>query len=92
MFTLDLLVKYTPVPVSIEKKEQSEAQTLYNQILEAMTKGEPQIIELTCDKQEGKKIALKSDQISGVVIADKSASTSQGKTPGFFAAISGNNS
>lgn len=90
MFTLDILVQYTPVPVSVEKKEESEAQSLYGKILEAMTSSEPKVIELTCDKQQGKKIALKSDQISGVVISDKSLSPSQGKTPGFFAAIAAN--
>jgi hypothetical protein len=90
MFTLDILVQYTPVPVSVEKKDETEAQALYEKILEAMTSTKPKVIELTCDKQQGKKIALKSDQISGVVISDKSLSPSQGKTPGFFAAIAAN--
>lgn len=55
MITIDLLVRYIPVPLSVEKKEESEAQTLYNQIIEAMKSSETQIVELTCDKQTDKK-------------------------------------
>lgn len=87
MITIDLLVRYIPLPLSVEKKEESEAQTLYNQIIEAMKSSETQIIELTCDKQTDKKIAVISDQITGVVISQKDGTSKGNNVPGFFAAL-----
>ena len=87
MFTIDLLVRYIPVPLSVEKKEEADAQALYHQILEAIKNPESQIIELTCDKQTEKKIAVVSDQVTGVVISQKDGSNIGGKVPGFFAAV-----
>jgi hypothetical protein len=90
MFTLDLIVKYSPVPLSVEKKEESEAQALYDKILSAMEADKPQVIELTCDKQKDKKIAIISDQISGVILSQKSGAAATGKAPGFLSAIADN--
>lgn len=87
MFTIDLLVRYVPVPLSVEKKEEADAQALYNSILEAIQSSEARVIELTCDKQTEKKIAVISDQVAGVVISQKDGSNTGGKVPGFFAAI-----
>ncbi|BAQ60979.1 hypothetical protein GM3708_1385 [Geminocystis sp. NIES-3708] len=87
MFTIDLLVRYIPVPLSVEKKEESEAQALYNSILEIIKSEEVQIIQLTCDKQIDKKIAVLSNQVTGVVISQKDAVNAGGKAPGFFAAL-----
>ena len=87
MFTIDLLVRYIPRPLSVDKKEEADAQALYNEILDAIKSSRPQIIELTCDKQTDKKIAVISDQITGVVISEKDGTTTGGKVPGFFAAV-----
>ena len=87
MFTIDLLVRYISIPLSVEKKEEADAQALYSEILEAIKSPESKIIELTCDKQTEKKIAITSDQVTGVVISQKDGSNLGGKVPGFFAAI-----
>ncbi len=87
MFTIDLLVRYIPMPLSVEKKEEAEAQALYNQILEAIKGSQTQIIELTCDQQTEKKIAVMSDQVAGVIISQKDGTSTGGKVPGFFAAL-----
>ena len=87
MFTIDLLVRYIPIPLSVEKKEEAEAQALYNSILEAIKDSQTQVIELTCDKQTEKKIAVMSDQVAGVIISQKDGSSVGGKVPGFFAAL-----
>lgn len=91
MFTLDLMIKDSPMPISVQKNEEQEAQALYQKILTLMTATTPEVIELTCDKQEDKKIALLSDKITGVIISKKSGSASSGKAPGFFAAVADNN-
>lgn len=86
MITIDLMLKYTPLPISVQRKEEEDAQALYQQILSAMSSSTPQIIELTCEKQEDKKVAVFSDQISAVIISQKSGATSSGRVPGFFSA------
>ena len=87
MITINLLVRYIPTPLSVEKEEEAAAQALYNEVLEAMKSSVPRIVELTCDKQTDKKIAVISDQITGVVLSQKDGSNTGGKVPGFFAAI-----
>ncbi|AFZ48563.1 hypothetical protein Cyast_2620 [Cyanobacterium stanieri PCC 7202] len=87
MFTIDLLVRYIPMPISVQKKEEAEAQALYQEILTKIKSSTPEIIELTCDKQEDKKIAILSDQITGVIISQKDGAATGAKTPGFFAAL-----
>ena len=87
MFTIDLLVRYIPMPLSVQKKEESEAQALYQEILEKMKGATSEIIELTCDKQEDKKIAVLSDQVTGVIISQKDGAATGAKVPGFFAAL-----
>lgn len=88
MITIDLLVRYIPMPLSVDKKEESDAQAIYDEILTKIKGNNPQIIELTCDKQTDKKIAVLSDQVTGVVMSRKDGSAIGGKVPGFFAAIS----
>ncbi len=90
MYTLDLIVQYTSIPLSVEKKEESEAQALYDKILSAMAADTSQVIELTCDKQEDKKIAITSDRISGVILSKKSGAAATGKAPGFLSAVADN--
>jgi hypothetical protein len=44
----------------------------------------PELLELTCEKQTEKKVAIMSDQISAVILSQKDGSNAAGKTPGFF--------
>jgi hypothetical protein len=84
MFTIELILKYTPMPFSVQRKEKDGADALYQQILAAITSGSPKILELTCEKQEGKKIAILSSEISAVQVSEKS-SAGKSNSPGFFA-------
>ena len=90
MFTLDLIVQYTSVPLSVDKKEESEARALYDKIVSVMSADTPQVIELTCDKQEDKKIAIISDRLCGVILSKKSGAAATGKAPGFLSAMAEN--
>lgn len=90
MFTLDLLIKYSSMPISVQKNEEKDAQDLYKKILTAMGAEKPEIIELTCDKEQDKKFAILSENITGVIISEKSGSSNAGKTPGFVNAIADN--
>jgi hypothetical protein len=83
MFSIDLILKYSPIPVSVQRKELDDAKAVYHGVLEAMKKVTPEMVRMTCEKQTDKEVAVFSDQISAVVISQKSA-TASGRTPGFF--------
>jgi hypothetical protein len=85
MFTIDLTLKNTPVPLSVQRKSEEEAQATYQEITKAMRSVTPQLLELTCDHQPEKKIGVLSDQIGAVMISQKSGAAGAGRTPGFFA-------
>lgn len=85
MFTIDLTLKYTPMPLSVQRKSAEEAEATYQEIIKAMRSERPQILELKCDHQLEKKVGVFSDQITAVVISQKSGAAGAGRTPGFFA-------
>lgn len=85
MYSLDLTLKFSPMPVSVQRKEAEDAQALYQSVLDAMKGDTATLLELTCDKDEDKKIALISDQISAVILNKKSGAAAGGRVPGFFA-------
>jgi hypothetical protein len=73
--------------VSVQRKEVEGAQALYQEILQAMRSTTPIILELTCEKQTDKKVAIFSDAINAVIVSDKAGTATAGKVPGFFAAV-----
>lgn len=85
MFTIDLTLKNTPVPLSVQRKSAEEAEATYQDILKAMRSESPQLLELSCDHQPDKKIGVLSNQIGAVMISQKSGAAGAGRTPGFFA-------
>ncbi|WP_107670830.1 hypothetical protein [Cyanothece sp. BG0011] len=87
MISIDLALKYTPLPISVQRKEIEDAQTLYDQIVNAMKSGTSQLIELTCEKQTEKKVAVMSDQISAVILSQKDGGAAAGRVPGFFSMV-----
>ena len=86
MYTIDIIVRNTALPISVEKKEADEAENVYQQVLSAMNSPETQVLELTCEKQEGKKVAVVSDSIVATIISQKSGATATGRAAGFFSA------
>lgn len=83
MFTVDIILKYTPMPMSVQRKSAEDAEATFHQILAQMGSEQKQILELTCDKMPEKKIAVLSSEISAIQISQKSGATATGKTPGF---------
>jgi hypothetical protein len=83
MFSIDIIVKNTPVSLSVQRKLADDAEAVYQQVVEAIRNSQPQILELTCEKNPEKKIAVVSSEISGVVISQKSGTASTGRAPGF---------
>lgn len=85
MFTVDVIVKYTPIPLSVERKSLEDAEAVYQMVLKAAQTHEPPIVELTCEKMTDKKVAILSQEISAVQVSQKSGATATGRAPGFVA-------
>ncbi|MBD1835071.1 hypothetical protein H6F74_08390 [Trichocoleus sp. FACHB-90] len=88
MFTIDLILKNTPMPLSVQRKSDEDAQALYQEIMTAM-RGNATVLELTCDRQTEKKVALLSSEIVAVQISQKSSTAATGRPPGFYALADG---
>jgi hypothetical protein len=76
-------MKLSPMPVAVQRKEQSSAQDLYNQIKQAMESGQPRLLELTCEKEESKRISLLTSEVVAVQTYEKSSLGGGSKRPGF---------
>lgn len=86
MFTIDLTLRNTAFPISVQRKSAEDAEAIYQLILAAMRSGNPDIVELKCEGKTEKKIAVRASEISGIQIMQKDgATTSSGRPPGFFA-------
>ena len=86
MFTIDLSIRNTAFPISVQRKSTEDAEAVYQLILAAMRTGNPDIIEPKCEGKAEKKIAVRASEISGIQIIQKdSAASSSGKPPGFAA-------
>ncbi len=75
MYTIELTLKNNPIALSVQRKDQESADKLYNEIVGAMSAPTVQILQLTCDKQEAKKLAVLSSEISAVQISEKTGAT-----------------
>jgi hypothetical protein len=86
MFSIDITLKLSPITISVQRKEESGAEALYQSIIAVMKSPTPEILELTCEKQTDKKVAVFSDQITAVIVSQKSGAASAGRVPGFVMA------
>ncbi|MEL6496697.1 MAG: hypothetical protein AAFQ41_16490 [Cyanobacteria bacterium J06623_7] len=87
MFTIDIVLQDIPLPIQVQRKEAEGAEGLYQQIRSAMESGSNELIELTCDKDEDKKVAVKGNLICAISVNKKSGGMAEGRVPGFFAAV-----
>ena len=85
MFTIDICVKNTAFPMSIQRKSAEEAEALYKRIITAIQSGQPAIMELECEGKVEKKIAIHTTEISAIQISKKDGvATGSGRPPGFL--------
>jgi len=85
MYSLELSLKYSPFPISIQKKEFEDVKRIYDEIKNSMneTVETSNIIELSCDKVQDKLITVKAREIISVQIYEKSSVAGGAKRPGF---------
>ncbi|MGB3669358.1 MAG: hypothetical protein WA783_11150 [Phormidesmis sp.] len=86
MYIVELALKHTALPLSVQKKDKDSAEATYKKVLDALSSGSPMTIELTCDKVTDKKVALIVSEIAAIQVYEKSGSAgASGRAPGFFA-------
>ena len=85
MYSLELSLRYSPFPLSIQKKEFEDVKRIYDEIKNSMdeTAENSKLIELKCDKVQDKLIAVRAQEIISVQIYEKSSVAGGAKRPGF---------
>ena len=85
MYSLELSLRYSPFPLSIQKKEFDEVKRIYDEIKNIIndTAQTSNLIELSCDKVQDKLIAVRAEEIISVQIYEKSSVAGGSKRPGF---------
>lgn len=83
VYVVELSLKLSPMPVAVQRKELEGAQTLYDQIRQVLESGHPRVLELSCEKDEEKRIALLSSELVAVQLYEKSTTSGGSKRPGF---------
>ena len=85
MYSLELSLRYSPFPLSIQKKEFEDVKKIYEEIKNFMneTVETSNVIELRCDKVQEKLIAVRTQEIISVQIYEKSSVAGGSKRPGF---------
>ena len=85
MYSLELSLRYSPFPLSIQKKEFDEVKRIYDEIKNIIndTAQTSNLIELSCDKVQDKLIAVRTQEIISVQIYEKSSVAGGSKKPGF---------
>ena len=82
MYSIELTIKLSPLPLIVQRKVHGDAQRLYCEVKDAIKKGNQRFLELTCEKVEDKKITVLVSEITAVQIYEKT-STGTSKRPGF---------
>ena len=83
MYSLELTIKLSPLPLIVQRKEHGDAKRLYSEVIDTMQKGNQRLLELTCEKVEDKKITVLVSEIIAVQIYEKTSSSGSSKRPGF---------
>ncbi len=83
MYSIELTIKLSPLPLIVQRKVHGDAQRLYCEVIDAIKKGNQRFLELTCEKVEDKKITVLVSEIIAVQIYEKTSSSGSSKRPGF---------
>ena len=84
MYSIELTLRYSPFPLSIQKKEYDQALSILNDIKSLMNgQNNKSLVELNCEKMKDKSIAVLAREIIAIQIYEKSAIAGGSKRPGF---------
>ena len=83
VYVIELALKLSPLPLSVQRKNLGDAQALYNKVRQCMEREQPRLLEVTCEKVEDKKVTVLVQEVLAVQIYEKTAATGGTKRPGF---------
>jgi len=83
MYVIELSLRLSPMPVAVQRRELEAAQALYQDVRRALEQSQPRVLELSCEKEEHKRVSLLSSEIVAVQIYEKSATGTGARRPGF---------
>ena len=83
MYVIELALKLSPIPLSVQRKHKKDAESLYKKVRECMERGNQKLLELSCEKLEDKKISVLTTEILAVQMYEKTAVIGGAKRPGF---------
>ena len=85
MYSLEISLRYSPFPLSIQKKDYGEVKRIYDEIKDCMNGNTPNnsLIELQCEKVKDKLLTVLAKEVISVQIYEKSAVAGGSKRPGF---------
>ena len=83
MYSIELTLRYSPFPISIQKKEHEAALNIFNDIKNRMQDNNNNLIDLNCEKMKDKTISVLAREIIAIQIYEKSAIAGGSKRPGF---------
>ena len=83
LYVIEIALKFSPLPLLVQRKNLRDAELLYRDVRKCMERDQPKLLELTCEKVEGKKLTVLVQEILAVQIYEKTAATGGSKRPGF---------
>ena len=85
MYSLEISLRYSPFPLSIQKKEYRDIKSIYDEIKDFMNGNNQNStsFELSCEKVQDKLITVIAKEVISVQIYEKSAVAGGSKRPGF---------
>ncbi len=85
MYSLEISLRYSPFPLSIQRKDYEDAKRIYDEIKNFMNGNNENsaLIELSCEKVQDKLITVLAKEVISVQIYEKSALAGGSKRPGF---------
>ena len=85
MYSLEISLRYSPFPLSIQKKDYEDVKRIYDEVRDFMsgTNQNSPLIELSCEKVQDKLITVLAKEVISVQIYEKSSVAGGSKRPGF---------
>ena len=85
MYSLEISLRYSPFPLSIQKKDYEDVKRIFDEIKDIMngTNQNSPLLELSCEKVKDKLIIVLAKEVISVQIYEKSAVAGGSKRPGF---------
>ena len=83
MYVIELALKLTPLPLLVHRKNLRDAEVVYSNVRKSMERDQPRLLELTCEKVEGKKVTVLTQEILAVQMYERTAASGGTKRPGF---------